>query len=196
MHQLCISAFENGKRTFSASKFIGKRTFLVSCFVGKRTSSRKKYYLCIKKYNDLCYIERLQNGLRSIWHLIPTGCYLIDDADNLTNIPIEVKSGKDYNTHSALDKFLSNKDYNIKRAYVLSNEQNVYTENEITYMPIYYIMFFQNDSNVIEQLLDWFGRFPAFDTFRSRFSYSWLYVLSVGKFISLHCEEKTSQKGG
>ena len=80
--------------------------------------------------------------------------YLIDDADNLTNIPIEVKSGKDYNTHSALDKFLSNKDYNIKRAYVLSNEQRVYTENEITYMPIYYIMFFQNDSNVIEQLLD------------------------------------------
>ena len=101
-----------------------------------------------------CYIERLQNGLRSIWYLIPTECYLIDDADNLTNIPIEVKSGKDYNTHSALDKFLSNKDYNIKRAYVLSNEQRVYTENEITYMPIYYIMFFQNDSNVIEQLLD------------------------------------------
>lgn len=79
---------------------------------------------------------------------------LIDGADNLTNIPIEVKSGKDYNTFSALDKFLSNKDYNIKRAYVLSNEQKVYTENEITYMPIYYIMFFQNDSNVIEQLLD------------------------------------------
>ena len=121
---------------------------------------------------------------------------LIDDADNLTNIPIEVKSGKDYNTHSALDKFLSNNDYNIKRAYVLSNEQRVYTENEITYMPIYYIMFFQNDSNVIEQLLDWFGRFPAFATFRSRLSYSWLYVWSAGKFISLHCEEKTSQKGG
>lgn len=94
---------------------------------------------------DLYYYDNKKNGEVD---------YLIDDADNLTNIPIEVKSGKDYNTHSALDKFLSNKDYNIKRAYVLSNEQNVYTENEITYMPIYYIMFFQNDSNVIEQLLD------------------------------------------
>lgn len=94
---------------------------------------------------DLYYYDNKKNGEID---------YLIDDADNLTNIPIEVKSGKDYNTHSALDKFLSNKDYNIKRAYVLSNEQRVYTENEITYMPIYYIMFFQNDSNVIEQLLD------------------------------------------
>ena len=94
---------------------------------------------------DLYYYDNKKNGEVD---------YLIDDADNLMNIPIEVKSGKDYNTHSALDKFLSNKDYNIKRAYVLSNEQRVYTENEITYMPIYYIMFFQNDSNVIEQLLD------------------------------------------
>lgn len=94
---------------------------------------------------DLYYYDNKKNGEVD---------YLIDDADNLTNIPIEVKSGKDYNTHSALDKFLSNKDYNIKRAYVLSNEQRVYTENEITYMPIYYIMFFQNDSNVMEQLLD------------------------------------------
>jgi len=80
--------------------------------------------------------------------------YLIDDADNLSNIPIEVKSGKDYTIHSALDKFLSNDDYNIKRAYVLSNEQNVYTEKGITYIPIYYVMFFQNASNVVEQFLD------------------------------------------
>ena len=80
--------------------------------------------------------------------------YLIDDVDNLSNIPIEVKSGKDYTVHSALDKLLSNKEYNIKRAYVLSNEQQVYTEKGITYMPIYYVMFFQNESNVVEQFLD------------------------------------------
>lgn len=67
--------------------------------------------------------------------------YLIDDADNLSNIPIEVKSGKDYTIHSALDKFLSNDEYNIKRAYVLSNEQNVYMENGVTYIPVYYVMF-------------------------------------------------------
>lgn len=80
--------------------------------------------------------------------------FLIDDADNLSNIPLEVKSGKDYTVHSALDKFLSISEYNIKRAYVLSNEQRVYTEDGITYIPIYYVMFFENISNVVEQFLD------------------------------------------
>lgn len=80
--------------------------------------------------------------------------YLIDDADNLSNIPIEVKSGKDYTIHSALDKFLANEEYNIKKAYVLSNEQKVYTERGITYLPIYYVMFLENISNVVEQFLD------------------------------------------
>ena len=75
---------------------------------------------------------------------------MIDDADHLSNIPIEVKSGKDYTVHSALNKFLSNDDYNIKQAYVLSNEQRVYTDKGITYIPIYYVMFFHNVSNVVE----------------------------------------------
>ena len=80
--------------------------------------------------------------------------FLIDDADSLSNIPIEVKSGKDYTVHSALDKFISNKDYNIRKAYVLSNEQNVFIKDGITYIPIYYVMFFKNISNVVEEFLD------------------------------------------
>lgn len=80
--------------------------------------------------------------------------FLIDDIDNLSNIPIEVKSGKDYTIHSALDKFINTEEYNIQRAYVLSNEQKVFTKNGITYIPIYYVMFFDNHSNVVEQLLD------------------------------------------
>lgn len=80
--------------------------------------------------------------------------YLIEDVDNLTNIPIEVKSGKDYTIHSALDKFISNDEYNIKKAYVLSNEQKIYTKNGITYLPIYYVMFLQNVSNVVDQFLE------------------------------------------
>lgn len=94
---------------------------------------------------DLYYYDNKKNGEVD---------YLIDDADNLSNIPIEVKSGKDYTVHSALDKFLSNDEYNIKKAYVLSNEQRVYTEKGITYIPIYYVMFFQNTSNVMEEFLD------------------------------------------
>ena len=68
--------------------------------------------------------------------------YLIDDYDTLSAVPIEVKSGKDYTVHSALNNFVSNEDYHIKKAFVLSNERMVKTNKKITYLPIYYIMFF------------------------------------------------------
>lgn len=70
--------------------------------------------------------------------------YLIDDYSRLAVLPIEVKSGKDYTVHSALDKFLSISDYHISEAVVLNNGQRVYKESGITYMPIYYCMFFTN----------------------------------------------------
>jgi len=59
--------------------------------------------------------------------------------------PIEVKSGKDYTKHSALDNVIANKNYNVKKAFVLSNS-NVSQNDKITYLPIYMIMFFNNDS--------------------------------------------------
>ena len=41
--------------------------------------------------------------------------YLIDDYDSLCTVPIEVKSGKDYTVHSALNTFVKNEDYHIKK---------------------------------------------------------------------------------
>ena len=67
--------------------------------------------------------------------------FLIDDYDSLTVLPIEVKSGKDYSTHRALDRFIANPDYRVQSALVLSNEGNSRTESSTTYLPIYYIMF-------------------------------------------------------
>ncbi len=72
--------------------------------------------------------------------------YLIDDFDSLSAIPIEVKSGKDYTIHSALNNFVSNKDYHIRKAYVLSNNREITSKGKITYLPVYFIMFFQNDT--------------------------------------------------
>lgn len=80
--------------------------------------------------------------------------FLIDDADNLSNIPIEVKSGKDYNIHSALNRFLSMDEYNVRKSFVLSNERQVHCKNGITYVPIYYVMFFENTSHIIEPFKD------------------------------------------
>lgn len=67
--------------------------------------------------------------------------YIIDDYASLSPLPIEVKSGKDYKVHSALDKLLSNKDYGIKRGVVFSNNPDVIEDGGVLYMPIYYSMF-------------------------------------------------------
>ncbi len=72
--------------------------------------------------------------------------YLIDDYNSLSAVPIEVKSGKDYTVHSALTTFVQNEDYHIKKAFVLSNAREVTTKGKITYIPIYYIMFFQSST--------------------------------------------------
>ena len=68
--------------------------------------------------------------------------YLIDDYDSLSSVPIEVKSGKDYTVHSALNAFVQNEDYHIQKAFVVSNEREVIQKGKIIYIPIYYIMFF------------------------------------------------------
>lgn len=73
--------------------------------------------------------------------------FLIDDYDSLSVLPIEVKSGKDYKVHSALDSFMKTPDYNVKNAVVLHSGQKVYQEDGITYLPIYYVMFLAGDSS-------------------------------------------------
>ena len=67
--------------------------------------------------------------------------YLIDDYDLLSVVPIEVKSGKDYTVHSALNSFLKNDDYSITQGIVLSNNREVVQKGKILYLPIYYVMF-------------------------------------------------------
>lgn len=67
--------------------------------------------------------------------------YLIDDYDSLSVVPIEVKSGKDYTVHSALNGFVKNEDYHIKKAIVVSNERTIKTNGKIVYLPVYFAMF-------------------------------------------------------
>lgn len=51
-------------------------------------------------------------------------------------VPIEVKSGKAYRTHKALDHFMNVSDYHIEKAYVFSIG-NVEKDGNVTYLPIY-----------------------------------------------------------
>ncbi len=70
--------------------------------------------------------------------------FLIDDFESLSAVPIEIKSGKDYTVHSALNTFVGNEDYHIRKAFVLSNEREISHKGKITYLPIYFVMFFEN----------------------------------------------------
>ena len=59
-------------------------------------------------------------------------------------LPIEVKSGKDYEKHSALDNVMATLEYGIKEACVFTND-NVKADGKLTYFPIYMVMFLQDD---------------------------------------------------
>lgn len=99
----------------------------------------KGYYYKNKKYGELDFVIE----------------------ENSKVLPIEVKSGKDFLTHRALNNVMSNKNYDIQEAFVLSNANlsienfatlymskkdfDVKDEYTLTYLPIYMTMFI--DSN-------------------------------------------------
>lgn len=74
--------------------------------------------------------------------------FLVDDNKELSALPIEVKSGKDYSVHSALDNLMRVPDYHINSSIVFSNEREVFYKGKVLYLPIYYVMFMG------EELLD------------------------------------------
>lgn len=57
-------------------------------------------------------------------------------------LPVEVKSGKDYNRHRALANVMQNEDYDIPLAIVFCQD-NVQINDKIIYLPIYMTMFLQ-----------------------------------------------------
>ena len=59
-------------------------------------------------------------------------------------LPLEIKSGKDYERHAALNHCMSNQRYDIETAYVFCNE-NVKKKENIRYYPIYMISFLQKE---------------------------------------------------
>ena len=77
--------------------------------------------------------------------------YLIDDHIAMSAHPIEVKSGKDYTAHSALNNLLKNPDYHIQTGTVISNEPEIYQEGKVIYMPIYFVMFMEVDAPQVDE---------------------------------------------
>ena len=86
-------------------------------------------------YNKLFYYDNKQKGEVD---------FIVDDSRTLSVLPIEVKSGRDYTVHSALDNLMAVPDYNIVSSIVLSNEREIKSKGNINYYPIYYVMFMEN----------------------------------------------------
>jgi len=57
-------------------------------------------------------------------------------------IPLEVKSGKNYDRHVALNNVMNNAEYNIQEAIVLCNS-NLSVSGKVMYAPIYMLMFIE-----------------------------------------------------
>lgn len=62
-------------------------------------------------------------------------------------LPIEIKSGKDYERHAALNHCMNNPRYGVENAYVFCNE-NVHVKDNIRYYPIYMIGFLQKEEQM------------------------------------------------
>ncbi len=85
------------------------------------SKGHKLYYFNSKKQGELDFVLELSGKV----------------------VPLEIKSGKDYKRHSALNNVLNNTEYEIEEAYIFS-EGNVEVVEKRIYMPIYMIMFLEN----------------------------------------------------
>lgn len=60
-------------------------------------------------------------------------------------LPIEVKSGKDYETHRALSNIMDCGEYDLPEAIVFNND-NLHTTGKLIYAPIYMVMFLERNN--------------------------------------------------
>lgn len=103
----------------------------------------------------------LANVIRILWKLTflenKTACSLFVAAENredillrlsmLTEVPLEIKSGKDYAKHAALNHVLEHEAYQISKAYVFHNG-NVSRKGKVMYAPIYMLMFIKKEQKL------------------------------------------------
>ncbi len=68
--------------------------------------------------------------------------FLINSYNDLSVIPVEIKSGKDQNNYRAIPKLVDNKgNYNLPYGYIFGNKNVVEKKDNLITLPIYLIMF-------------------------------------------------------
>lgn len=89
-----------------------------------KTHGFNLYYYNSKKYGEVDFVIEYNNKV----------------------LPIEVKSGKDYGRHSALNNILNIENYHINAAIVFNNN-NIKVDGKCIYYPIYMLMFIEKNDN-------------------------------------------------
>ena len=95
--------------------------------------------LSAKEFEHLYYFNSKKQG--EVDFVIETG-----DGEAL---PIEVKSGKDYEYHHALANIMDNPEYNLKKALILCND-NVSIQGKKIYLPVYMATFIRKMNDIPE----------------------------------------------
>lgn len=67
--------------------------------------------------------------------------FIVDDYDTLSTIAIEIKSGKDFKSHNALNNLVTSEN-GPSKGLVFSNDGRIFDDGKVTYLPIYALIFF------------------------------------------------------
>ena len=62
-------------------------------------------------------------------------------------LPLEIKSGKDYTIHSAANKILENKNFDIDEVLIFNNRSNTKIDGNKIYLPIYMVDFIHKNGS-------------------------------------------------
>ena len=68
-------------------------------------------------------------------------------------IPIEIKSGKNYKSHAAIDNALNIRDWKLNKGIVFCRDNTQITE-KTTYFPWYLVMFFKPSNPLQPNIVD------------------------------------------
>ena len=97
-------------------------------------------------YENVVAQELLAHGFSELYYYNSKKMGEVDFVieHNSEAFPIEVKSGKDYARHRALNNILDCGEYSIPESVVLCND-NYTRRGKVTYAPIYMVMFIHKD---------------------------------------------------
>lgn len=78
--------------------------------------------------------------------------FLIENNNKI--VPIEVKSGSDYQRHRALTNYMNNPSFECEYGIVFSDHNLTFKDNKIIYLPIYMTMFIEKIGEVGDQIVN------------------------------------------